>query len=71
MNARVNSKLDPNPVKVSRTFTRKVNGKLLELSYAYIAVKEGDLWNEALIAWADTRARGLKAKRTAAQSAQA
>ena len=53
---------DPNPVVVRRTFTRKVNGKLVELSYGYIAVKEGDLYDEALIAWADTRARGLKAR---------
>jgi len=53
---------DPNPVRVSRTFTRKVNGKLVGFSYGYIAVKEGDLYDEALIAWADTRARGLKAR---------
>jgi len=50
---------DPNPVRVSRTFTRKVNGKLVEFSYGYIAVKEGALWNEALIAWADTRELSL------------
>ena len=56
---------DPNPVRVSRTFTRKVNGKLVESTYGYIAVKEGALWNEALIAWADTRERSLKARRAA------
>ena len=62
-NARVNP--DPNPVRVSRTFTRKVNGKLAESTYGYVAVKEGGLYDEALVAWADTRARILKAKRAA------
>jgi len=51
---------DPNPVVVNRTFTRKVNGKLVESTYGYIAVKEGDLYDEALIAWANRRERELK-----------
>jgi len=62
--------VDENPVLVTRTFVRGVNGAPVVSSYGYTAVKEGTLWDAELIAWAERRA-GRLAQRTAAQSAEA
>lgn len=51
---------DPNPVMVCHVIYRRVADCIQVFNVSYIAVKEGNLWDAELVAWADRREARLK-----------